>query len=245
MLLVASCSWVQLRCLRTSARIWQAVAMVLQVISAPPCLLPPLPLHPHACCHPCLPALACSNLTRELLDYLAVCDGEFKPDLTAKIATLIQRYAPDKRWHIDSMLQVGAAQLVLEACFVGRGLWCDVLLGARKGDQVPCCWCASLNCSRLQSIIETVRSCRNMHPVNVLARSCGGQRSITIQCSTARRTEVPSTSTVAVSGSCQLMLSLLSVHMVVLLCAMLLSGAGAGWRARQGGGGARADRADQ
>uniref|UniRef100_A0A383VEJ1 AP-1 complex subunit gamma n=1 Tax=Tetradesmus obliquus TaxID=3088 RepID=A0A383VEJ1_TETOB len=46
------------------------------------------------------------NLTRELLDYLAVCDGEFKPDLTAKIATLIQRYAPDKRWHIDSMLQV-------------------------------------------------------------------------------------------------------------------------------------------
>eukprot|EP00878_Enallax_costatus_P013642 GHUV01014265.1.p1 GENE.GHUV01014265.1~~GHUV01014265.1.p1 ORF type:complete len:761 (+),score=273.69 GHUV01014265.1:204-2486(+) len=46
------------------------------------------------------------NLTRELLDYLAVCDGEFKPDLTAKIATLIQRYAPDKRWHIDSLLQV-------------------------------------------------------------------------------------------------------------------------------------------
>lgn len=50
--------------------------------------------------------LSCRNLTRELLDYLAVCDGEFKPDLTAKIATLIQRYAPDKRWHIDSLLQV-------------------------------------------------------------------------------------------------------------------------------------------
>lgn len=30
-------------------------------------------------------------LTKELLDYLAVSDAEFKPDLTAKIATLIQR----------------------------------------------------------------------------------------------------------------------------------------------------------
>uniref|UniRef100_A0A7S0S2A3 AP-1 complex subunit gamma n=2 Tax=Chlamydomonas leiostraca TaxID=1034604 RepID=A0A7S0S2A3_9CHLO len=45
-------------------------------------------------------------LTRELLDYLAVCDAEFKPDLTSKIATLIQRFAPDKRWHIDNLLQV-------------------------------------------------------------------------------------------------------------------------------------------
>eukprot|EP00877_Chromochloris_zofingiensis_P004784 jgi/Chrzof1/14306/Cz08g32120.t1 len=46
------------------------------------------------------------NLTRELLDYLVVCDTEFKPDLTAKICTLIQRFAPDKRWHIDNLMQV-------------------------------------------------------------------------------------------------------------------------------------------
>mmetsp|Transcript_34996 Transcript_34996/g.77859 ORF Transcript_34996/g.77859 Transcript_34996/m.77859 type:complete len:861 (-) Transcript_34996:442-3024(-) len=46
------------------------------------------------------------TLTRELLDYLAVSDAEFKPDLTAKICTLIQRFAPDKRWHIDQLLQV-------------------------------------------------------------------------------------------------------------------------------------------
>ena len=45
-------------------------------------------------------------LTRELLDYLAVSDSEFKPDLTAKICTLIQRFAPDKRWHIDNLVQV-------------------------------------------------------------------------------------------------------------------------------------------
>lgn len=44
-------------------------------------------------------------LTKELLDYLKVADAEFKPDLTAKIAALVQRFAPDKRWHFDSLLQ--------------------------------------------------------------------------------------------------------------------------------------------
>eukprot|EP00803_Ostreobium_quekettii_P008801 evm.model.scf_548.5 EVM.evm.TU.scf_548.5 scf_548:70580-80331(+) len=48
------------------------------------------------------------NLTKELLEYLAVSDAEFKPDLTSKICTLIQRYGPDKCWHIDNMLQVMA-----------------------------------------------------------------------------------------------------------------------------------------
>lgn len=46
------------------------------------------------------------TLTRELLDYLDVCDAEFKPDLANKICMLVQRYAPDKRWYIDSLLQV-------------------------------------------------------------------------------------------------------------------------------------------
>mmetsp|Transcript_434 Transcript_434/g.1115 ORF Transcript_434/g.1115 Transcript_434/m.1115 type:complete len:863 (+) Transcript_434:107-2695(+) len=45
-------------------------------------------------------------LARELLDYLAVSDADFKPDLTSKICTLIQRFAPDRRWQIDSLLQV-------------------------------------------------------------------------------------------------------------------------------------------
>ena len=35
-------------------------------------------------------------------------DAEFKPDLTAKIAALVQRFAPDKRWHCDSLLQARA-----------------------------------------------------------------------------------------------------------------------------------------
>ncbi|GLC40655.1 hypothetical protein PLESTB_000036100 [Pleodorina starrii] len=46
------------------------------------------------------------TLTRELLDYLAVSDAEFKPDLTAKICMLIQRFAPDRRWYFDQLLAV-------------------------------------------------------------------------------------------------------------------------------------------
>jgi hypothetical protein len=36
---------------------------------------------------------------------LQVCDAEFKPDLTDKICQLVQRFAPEKRWQIDSLLQ--------------------------------------------------------------------------------------------------------------------------------------------
>lgn len=45
-------------------------------------------------------------LTKELLEYLRVSDTEFKPDLVAKICQLVQQFAPDKRWHFDSILQV-------------------------------------------------------------------------------------------------------------------------------------------
>jgi AP-1 complex subunit gamma-1 len=46
------------------------------------------------------------TLTRELLDYLEVCDPGFKPDLAAKLCALVQKFAPDKRWYLDSMAQV-------------------------------------------------------------------------------------------------------------------------------------------
>ncbi len=45
-------------------------------------------------------------LTKELLDYLKISDAEFKPDLTAKICQLVQRFAPERQWHLDSLLQV-------------------------------------------------------------------------------------------------------------------------------------------
>lgn len=46
------------------------------------------------------------NLTKELLDYLEISDPEFKPDLTYKICTLIQRFSPDKKWHVDNIVKI-------------------------------------------------------------------------------------------------------------------------------------------
>jgi len=47
-----------------------------------------------------------TTLTKELIEYLVVSDMEFKADLTDKICSLVNRYAPDKRWHIDTLTQV-------------------------------------------------------------------------------------------------------------------------------------------
>lgn len=46
------------------------------------------------------------TLTKELLEYLKVSDAEFKGDLTAKICSLVQKYAPDKLWYIDHMVKL-------------------------------------------------------------------------------------------------------------------------------------------
>ena len=45
-------------------------------------------------------------LTRELLEYLKAADADFRPDLTAKICLLVQRFAPSKQWQFDSLLEV-------------------------------------------------------------------------------------------------------------------------------------------
>ncbi|KAG0835843.1 hypothetical protein G6F26_003998 [Rhizopus arrhizus] len=45
-------------------------------------------------------------LTRELLAFLEVADTEFKQGMTTKIFLAAERFAPNKRWHIDTMLRV-------------------------------------------------------------------------------------------------------------------------------------------
>mmetsp|Transcript_10770 Transcript_10770/g.39561 ORF Transcript_10770/g.39561 Transcript_10770/m.39561 type:complete len:868 (-) Transcript_10770:1170-3773(-) len=45
-------------------------------------------------------------LSKELLEYLMVSDAEFRVDLTQKICSLVEQYAPDKQWHIDTIMQV-------------------------------------------------------------------------------------------------------------------------------------------
>ena len=67
------------------------------------------------------------SLTKELLEYLKVSDTEFKPDLTAKICQLVLRFAPDKRWHFDSILQV--AQCCCHICVFTKII--EVLQGAQ------------------------------------------------------------------------------------------------------------------
>lgn len=45
-------------------------------------------------------------LIRELLAFLEVADNDFKPVMTSQIGIAADRYAPNKRWHIDTMLRV-------------------------------------------------------------------------------------------------------------------------------------------
>lgn len=46
------------------------------------------------------------TLIRELLAFLEVADAEFKPVMTTQIGIAADRYAPSKRWHIDTMLRI-------------------------------------------------------------------------------------------------------------------------------------------
>ncbi|KAI8071153.1 adaptin N terminal region-domain-containing protein [Gilbertella persicaria] len=45
-------------------------------------------------------------LTRELLAFLEVADTEFKQGMTTKISLAAERFAPNQRWHIDTMLRM-------------------------------------------------------------------------------------------------------------------------------------------
>ncbi|KAI5300653.1 clathrin associated protein complex large subunit [Ascosphaera atra] len=45
-------------------------------------------------------------LVRELLAFLEVADNEFKPSMTTQIGIAADRFAPNKRWHVDTMLRV-------------------------------------------------------------------------------------------------------------------------------------------
>lgn len=48
------------------------------------------------------------TLVKDLLNFLvfATFDNEFKSELTAKICSVVERFAPNRRWHIDSIIRV-------------------------------------------------------------------------------------------------------------------------------------------
>jgi AP-1 complex subunit gamma-1 len=45
-------------------------------------------------------------MTRELLAFLEVADNEFKLGMTTQICLAAERFAPNKRWQIDTVLRV-------------------------------------------------------------------------------------------------------------------------------------------
>ena len=45
-------------------------------------------------------------LIRELLAFLEVADNEFKLGMTTQISLAAERFAPNRRWHIDTFLRV-------------------------------------------------------------------------------------------------------------------------------------------
>ena len=49
------------------------------------------------------------QLTRELMAYLDVADAEFRESIVAKLCWLVERYAPNKRWQLDTTLRIIAA----------------------------------------------------------------------------------------------------------------------------------------
>jgi AP-1 complex subunit gamma-1 len=47
-----------------------------------------------------------SSIVREMLNYLLVSETEFLQDLTLKICSSVEKFAPDRRWHIDTITKV-------------------------------------------------------------------------------------------------------------------------------------------
>lgn len=47
-------------------------------------------------------------LVREMTNFLTVADHELRPDLAAKICTVAEKYAPTKKWRMDTFLKVMA-----------------------------------------------------------------------------------------------------------------------------------------
>eukprot|EP00928_Gymnodinium_smaydae_P077105 TRINITY_DN6028_c0_g1_i2.p1 TRINITY_DN6028_c0_g1~~TRINITY_DN6028_c0_g1_i2.p1 ORF type:complete len:875 (+),score=226.66 TRINITY_DN6028_c0_g1_i2:116-2626(+) len=46
------------------------------------------------------------KMTKELLNYLLVADTEFKEELCSKICMAVDKYSPDRRWQLDTVIKV-------------------------------------------------------------------------------------------------------------------------------------------
>merc|ERR1740121_1662081 len=46
------------------------------------------------------------NITKELLNYLLVADTDFKEDLCSRICMAVEKYSPNRRWQLDTLIKV-------------------------------------------------------------------------------------------------------------------------------------------
>lgn len=46
------------------------------------------------------------SITKELLNYLLIADNDFKKELANKICMACEKYAPTKKWHVDTVMKV-------------------------------------------------------------------------------------------------------------------------------------------
>jgi AP-1 complex subunit gamma-1 len=46
------------------------------------------------------------SIVKELTNYLLNADSEFKKELANKICQISEKYAPNKKWHIDTIVKV-------------------------------------------------------------------------------------------------------------------------------------------
>lgn len=59
------------------------------------------------------------SVVRELLSYLAIADWAIKDEMVLKLAILAERFAPDMRWYVDTILQL----LNIAGDFVSDDIW--------------------------------------------------------------------------------------------------------------------------
>ena len=62
-------------------------------------------------------------LVKELLSYLMACDVEFKDELTQRICTVVEKYATDKEWHVDTIIQT----LLVSTSFESEETVCSMI----------------------------------------------------------------------------------------------------------------------
>lgn len=62
-------------------------------------------------------------LVKELLSYLMACDVEFKDELTQRICHVVEKYATDKEWHVDTIIQT----LLVSTSFESEETVCSMI----------------------------------------------------------------------------------------------------------------------